>query len=94
MKICTRCKKPHEEETKCCVECKEKRRECNRKYYKANREKLTEICRKYREENPEKIREKNRKYLAKNRAEKATEGINVFKMKMLNAIKVMEEERK
>ena len=48
-------------------ERKARKRERNRKYYKANPEKVKEMKRKWREANPEKVREYKRKYYEANR---------------------------
>jgi hypothetical protein len=58
--LCSRCKKPHEEITKWCDPCKEKKREYSnknkekaRQYYEDNRKKELERARQYRENNPD-----------------------------------------
>ena len=75
--LCTRCKKEHNENTKMCESCKEKKRlrrekdpekhkEYDRKRRAENPEKFRERDRKRHAENPEKFREKNRRQYAKN----------------------------
>lgn len=48
-------------------ECKECKRERQRRYYEENRDKVLDYQRRYREENPEKVREYERRYYKRSR---------------------------
>ncbi|AGE51590.1 hypothetical protein PBCVCvsA1_541L [Paramecium bursaria Chlorella virus CvsA1] len=55
--LCSRCKREHNEDTKWCESCKEKKR----RQYAENSEKINEQQRKKYAENPEKFKERDRK---------------------------------
>lgn len=68
MKICTRCKKEHSEETKWCAECKHYGKTLSKRLLEdpVRREKARLRCKRYRERDPEYHRERARLWRAAN----------------------------